>query len=116
MKLPWVRRIHFAALAANNEILHELCAVQKDRITDLLRQNEELKALFSKTSNFEVVKQEDKQITLKIKEAQGAQQVAAHTRSGWRGKRAANEATTVPVPADSMQALEKRVAEAKGPN
>lgn len=90
----------------------ELIETQRAMIEMLARQNEELKALFNMKSNFEVVDQTEQGVTLKMKETKaGAMGVAG--RGGFRSRLVAGEAKTVPVPSDSVQALEQRVAAAK---
>ena len=83
--------------------------LQKRVIEDLRAQNTELMALFNKTSQFEIANQSEQGVTLKLKP------IAAPTnlRGGWRARRTAEEEKTQPAPADSVQALERRVAEAK---
>lgn len=91
----------------------ELIATQTDLIAMLQRQNDELKALFDMRSNFEIVDQTEQGVTLKMKPLAGGLQTQIPGRAGFRGRVAAGEAKTVPVPNDSVRALEKRVAEAK---
>ena len=98
------------------QVRGELVAA-KDLLIDMLRaeletqkrQNEELKALFNKTSQFEVVEQKDETVTLRAKTL--PEQAG---RAGWRARSAARSDATVPVPADSVEALERRVVEAGG--
>lgn len=103
MKLPIVSREAYAqallrAVNAERTVEH-----LEDRILEQERQIAELKALFSKTSQFEVVKQDEQTVTLKSKP------VDIPGRGGWRGRRAAQEQSTTPVPADSMAALNQRI-------
>lgn len=109
MKFPWYKPQQGGSLLA---ALNELIAVQKQRIGDLEQQNIELKALFGKTSNFEVVEQGTDGVKLKMKAATPM----VTGRGGWRGKQASAEAKTIPQPADSLAALERRVVESGGSN
>ena len=104
---PWTR----ARLAeAQTELLRKLCDEKDKRIAELQqhaalleRQAEELKALFSKTSQFEVVEQDEDRLTLKMKHAQ-----PSVGRAGFRARRAQAEAQTHSTVNDSVAALEKR--------
>ena len=109
MKLPWVSRGHYEGLIANLEARAELIKAQNELIATYKQQIEELKALFNKSSNFEVVDQKEDRITLKAKPL-----LQPTGRGGFRAQRAARESQTVPVPSDSVQALEKRVVEQGG--
>lgn len=104
MKLPWVSRAHF-------ECLSEQLDLQRELIETLRQQNAELKALFSKTSQFEVVEQDSDGVKLKMKS--GPSLLAGTGRGGFRSQRIAGEAQTKPAPADSAEALNRRVAAAK---
>lgn len=102
VRLPFVSR----RLCDAQQVTIEL---QKRVIEDLRTQNAELKALFNKTSQFEIAAQGEQGVTLKLK----AVTAPSNSRGGWRGRRAAAEEQTQPAPADSVAALERRVAEAK---
>lgn len=91
----------------------ELIALQRETIASLRQQNDELKALFNKTSQFEVVEQTEQGVTLKMKAVAATGSMLPSGRAGFRSRVAAGEAKTVPVPNDSVRALEQRVAKAK---
>lgn len=91
------------------EIRGELVLALRAQIVLLTAQNEQLKQLFDKTSAFEITEQTDETVTLRSK-----QPVIANGRAGWRARAAERSDRTIPAPADSVEALERRVAEAGG--
>jgi hypothetical protein len=95
-------------IEVQNELLRKLVDEKDKRIALLERQNAELKALFDKTSQFEVVEQGEDRLTLKMKPLQPA----APGRSGFRARRSKREEQTHSTPNDSVAALEKRAQEA----
>jgi len=105
---PWT---HARIAEAQCELLRKLCDEKDNRIADLQahvvlleKQSVELKALFSKTSQFEIVEQDADTVRLRAKPLQSG----SGSRSGWRSKRAASEAQTHSTVNDSVAALEKR--------
>jgi len=95
-------------LEAQVELLRKLCEEKDKRITILERQTEELKALFSKSSQFEIVEQGEDRLTLKMKEAKPQ---TSQARSGFRSKAAVAASQTHTRENDSVAQLEKRAAE-----
>jgi len=92
------------------EVRGELVEALRDQIAELKAQNEQLKALFDKSSQFEVVEQEGETVKLRSKPFAFTGGRSASSRSA----RHARSDETVPVPADSVQALEQRVLKAGG--
>ena len=95
-------------LEAQVELLRKLCEEKDKRITILERQTEELKALFSKSSQFEIVEQGEDRLTLKMKDVKPP---TSSVRSGYRAKQAVASAQTHTRENDSVAQLEKRAAE-----
>lgn len=94
-------------IEAQNELLRKLCDEKDKRIALLEKQNVELKALFDKTSQFEVVEQNEQTLTLKMKPVQAP---SGTVRGGFRAKRSAAEEQTHSTENDSVAQLEKRAA------
>jgi hypothetical protein len=92
------------------EVRGELVEALRAQVAELKAQNDQLKDLFDKTSQFEVVEQEGETVKLKSKPVVIGAGRAAASRSG----RQQREEATIPEPADSVKALERRVSEAGG--
>jgi hypothetical protein len=102
VKWPWVSRYRLEASQELVESLRETNALYKAQI-------EQLKQLFDKTSQFEITEQTEETVTLRSKAP-----VMPAGRAGWRARSAERSDRTVPAPADSVEALERRVAAAGG--
>lgn len=102
MNWPFVSRKAWEVRGELVEALRAQIAIQKAQI-------EQLKGLFDKTSQFEITEQTEETVTLRSKAP-----VMPSGRAGWRARSAERSDRTVPAPADSVQALERRVAEAGG--
>jgi hypothetical protein len=95
------------------ELVVRLLDTQQALIDTLRKQNEELKALFNKASNFDIIDNEEGVLQLKLKPVAPPTVSLQNGRAGFRARVTAGEARTKPQPADSVAALEKRVAEQK---
>ena len=102
MKWPFVSRQAWEVRGELIDVLREQIATQKAQI-------EQLKQLFDKTSQFEITEQTEETVTLRSKAP-----VMPAGRAGGRARSAERSDRTVPAPADSVEALERRVAEAGG--
>lgn len=102
MTWPFVSR---KAWEVRGELVESLRALLKVREEQL----EQVKQLFDKTSAFEITEQTDETVTLRSKHPE-----ITHGRAGWRARAAERSDKTIPAPADSVEALERRVAEAGG--
>jgi hypothetical protein len=102
MNWPWVSRKAWEVRGELVDVLREQVATQKAQL-------EQLKQLFDKTSQFEITEQTEETVTLRSKAP-----VMPSGRAGWRARSAERSDKTVPAPADSVEALQRRVAEAGG--
>lgn len=106
---PFVSRACFDLLKQVSDSRMEIVQAQNEHIKLLNAQILELKGLFNRTTNFEIVEQSESGVKLKMKEVKAP---AVAGRGAWRARRAVAEAQTREKPQDSYAAPEARVAEA----